>query len=447
MHTDGDDDNNNARLIDDCFFIIFEYLELPDLMNLAQVNADFYYIALYEFKRKYSDRVLDISDVKNAPKPLINQIFDDKQSEQVDQIEKVYSMSENNEYISIRDYSFALKTIKYFGCVLKHFEMNNKRFSSKVVKNVFQHLNKHSVRSLVQLIVGHTNVELLGELKGPFPELNDFTYIENDERPFDILPKRLAVSEKFPNLRRFSFWNTVGTRDTIFPIEHIRHLEYVNIEYDSVVEKKNRINKFLKQNSHIRQLDVAGFPKDYIVKINSLVPNLVELAFETDLIDIKKPIHFEHMTSFNLRCVNVESLGSISFGNLQEFQMIYNPDTFYKYNEFFRNNRNLTRFTFEFSPRYYYEWENQVAAQLDILPPSVVEITLNSGPFRLKMETIVSILGRRENLMKFKFMTRSRVLPYLHLENELGTKWNITTFGTDTTFYEGLELTRKNQIF
>lgn len=427
-------------------FMIFKHLELSDLVNMAEVNAVFYYVALYEFKRKYSHQMFSHSELKGAPKPksLIEKVLHDGTEEFVfpayDNVEVI--QTKKFQFIKLNDYQLLLKTIKYFGCLLKRFNSNEVRLDKNAVKVIFQHLNKYSSQSLIRLAIHFADVELLTELKGPFPNVTEFKFTANSERVFDFNPKSLIITKKFPNLRRFSFFNGVGVRDTVFPNEHFPHLEYVRIEYRDGSEKRSRISKFLFQNPHIQHLKVVGFPGDYIMKIHSILPNLEKLTFGADIpnssIDIKKPIHFEHLKSLHVHCSHVRGMRYISFSNLEELQIHYSPVLFHHWNGFFRNNHNFTRLIIKFVSEFYTQCEDQISLHLNGLPSNIVEITIMEEWYFLTKETIVSILQSRPNLMKLTYIAKRDIQ---HLKDEIQTDWNIRSL-VNLDREIGLEFTR-----
>lgn len=429
-----------ATLNDDCFYQIFEFLDLFDLVNMAEVSALFYDIALYEFKQKYSNHPLGISTLENTPKSFLDKIFGkgDKNSAK---LEHMFTFEKQYQYYRLLDYQFALKTLKYFGGVIKEFEMRHNNLNDNVIKTVFQHLNKYSARSLAGLHIGTTKLELLNELKGPMQKLNTFSFGEDDSRKREFNPRWL-FREKFPNLRQLIFLNWKGNSDNVFPIEHFPHLEYVKIEFDWNLDNPNRINKFFKINPQIRHVDLVGFPADYIVNIHSFIPKLEKLTigreWRRDSIEVTKAIHFENMKSFNVLCKDVESLENISFSNLQELRIVY----FYsrsigQWEQFFQRNHTFTHFEVT-------EAHDLPLSTIDKLPPSVNEITLNYKQHRFNKETIIHALETCGNLMKLTCKNNVEIQDVVF---ELEDDWVITTPDDLDEGRNGLQFTRKIEDF
>lgn len=408
---------------------------------MAQVNSDFYGIALYEFKRKYSHQWLIINNPQNIPKPFFGKIIHDKN------VDDMFIFNETLQNVLIKDYELTLNTLKYFGCVIERFDMTVNRLDDKMRKTIFQHLTKYSARSLIEFKVANIKVKWLDELVDPFPRLIEFTYIDNLQRALNLLPGKLVISKKFPNLRRLKFLNWIGDRDEIFPIEYFPHLEYVCILFNEKLTKKNRINKFLKQNSHIRHVEVIGFPADYIVKIHAFVPNVEKLTIGNvrgyDSIDIAKPIHFENLKSLHVLCQKVKSLEKISFSNLQDLRIFFNPNSLIQWEQFFQRNHTFTHFEINQPYSSSSDWTTQIDNQLDGLPPSVVEITLNSAGYHINRENILHILERRENLIKLTCKSYT-FIEDVNLGIELERTWNITTPDDLYHGWKGLQFTRKN---
>lgn len=441
-----------TKLIDDCFYLIFEYLDLPDLVNMAQVSAELYKIALYEFKQKYSHALLRVGILMNPPKSFIGSLLENIGLSQLTS-EKTLQRSISNftfdavaQRMLINDYSLLINTIKYFGCLIHRVDMRKNVHDANAVKPIFEHLNKYSARSLIQLQVGHVKIEWLDELKGPFANLDEFTFNDSYEPSSEFRPKRLMIRKKFPNLRRLLYVDWIKGSDIVFPDEHFPKLEYVSIEWKLILSDYRMINKFLEQNSRISHLEVIGFPSDFIVKVHSLVPNLEKLTIDNthreSSIIVREPVHFEHLKSFIVRS-EVVPLESISFGNLQELRIVYNPDSVDKWNQFFRKNRNLTRLEIEQSHSSQIRWSNQFVNQLNGLPASVAEITLVSESYPVAIETIVGILGRRGHLIKLTYKAATSISKS-ELREKIGNNWNIKTPDNLDEGWSGVQFTRRN---
>ena len=242
------DDNSTERLNDDCLMIIFKHLDLPDLMNMAQVNAELYYIALYEFKRKYSQSFLAVGILMNPPRSFMENLLESTgkmlhltNEERLQRTFSKFTFDTVAQRVIFNDYPFLINTIKYFGCLIKRVDMKENMLEANVVKPIFEHLNKYSARSLIQLKVGRMKIEWLNELKGPFPKLDEFSFSDSHERSFEFNPKRLTISEKFPNLRRLLFVNWIRESDTVFPDEYFPKLEYLKIQWVVILKENNTV--------------------------------------------------------------------------------------------------------------------------------------------------------------------------------------------------------------
>lgn len=429
--------DDNIPLNDDCLYLIFEHIELSGLLKMAQISAKFYTIALYEFKHKYSNQLIRIKDEL-------------KWHNYGGYLEQMYSnYTQTDQFILFEDYEFLIDTLKYFGCLVKRFQVF-KFEDGNVIKSIFSHLNKYSIGSLVELIViDIENIAWLNEFKRPFPKVHKLSLFDNDYRPAFPASKlefSKDISRKFPNLRQLSYYNRRGF-DNAFPNEYFPHLEYAIIEFSFPLANRVRIDQFLKLNPHIRSLEVANFVDDYIIKIHSFVPKLEKLSIcdgSTDSINIKRPIHFEHIKSFHAFCYHVKSLTNISFSNLENLGIVYSPELYVNWNEFIQNNRNITRLEIDLASNSYFtgEWENDMIDHLERLPSSIIEITLISRHQQLDKYTVVGILKRRQNLMKFTYKTTENIGTE-ELRNELETNWNTTILDNLGGGLTGLQFARK----
>lgn len=431
--------DDSMPLDDDCLYLIFEHLDLSDLLNTVQVNARFRSIATFEFKRKYSHQRFCVENaLKNRPKTFLERFIRDDDDENMGDN---YTLdAQKPHHILFRDYKFLSSTLKHFGCVIKRFKLENQLQNDGVIESILQQLNKYSAPSLIELELYKIDIKWLKALNGPFPKLEEFNF--HDSYNTLIGTKlSLVITKKFPNLRRFSLFSYNGLEpvvlnsdgcDTLVPIEYFPNLEYVSIGFKPVCQwkKNHRIDRFLKLNPQIRSLEMTG-DADYIVKIHSIAPNLEKFTIEfgrgDGSIDIKEPIHFEHMKSLHVLGHDIDPLANITFSNLQELRIVYNPRAFNQWNEFIQNNPNVTRFEIDLDASFQ-QFDIEVLIRMILrLPLRITELTINyKASIRFDKEIIGGILNRRQNLIKFTYKTQDKIQREKELRIELESDWNIT---------------------
>lgn len=394
----------------DCLYLILEQLDLPSLVNVAQVNAQFYYLTQNVFKRKFSHHIR-VEHLENTPKSMANILIENTETfishalgnhERLPSKSNVYS--KYGEIDVIRDYQLLLNTLKYFGGVIQKFEMVRASLEPSVIKTICTYLDKYCASSLIQLNVGVTKEYWLDALKGPFKNLNEFTFDAGHEK----VPRRsktVSVSEKFPNLRRLSLNNYHRKKSAIYLNGQLPQLEYLSIA--NVDQSDNEFDKFLKENPSILSLEITGFPKNFISTIHRFLPNLENLTIGRHgfdgYIEIDEPIHFENLNVFHLRSYDPRTLTKISFSHLQELLMYYENDEVNKWIEFFKMNHTFTRFHI-YEETHLDDIDSKMLNLINELPESVVDISIVSYS-GLEPETIAQIIESRENLMKFQLTT------------------------------------------
>lgn len=385
--------------------MILEELELPDLVNMAQVNEGFNHLSRFVFKQKYAHHVL-VDDIENVPgefgENLLNRFGIFALGMRLPR--KATSWSSENGVFKLHDYWLILNTLKYFGNLIQKFEiqssMPNKR--DKVRRVIYDHLTKYCASTLVQLDLGTVRDIWFDTLKGPFTRLEELIFDKAYIFYIGITAKTLLVAQKFPNLRRLTMKNGFSSTTPLILDGFVPHLEYLNIE-----RNVNSIENFIRQNPHIRSLELTGFPSDYINIVHEHLPNLESLTIHTDQsedsIEINRPIDFEHLKVLHSHCYYINSLTNISFSNLEELLMFYKHQEVNQWIQFFgMNQTTFTRFILYDYNHVDFYFAFDIQRLVDALPQSVDEISIYKMHF-LNAETIVRIIESRANLRKILF--------------------------------------------
>lgn len=413
---------------DDCLFVIFEQMELDQLVNMTQVNARFYNLARNVFKRMYSHHIR-INRLDNAPKISIMGQWMEYQfgSHALGVRTPVpYNGRASIKFdgiVQIFDYHLLLNTFRYFGDVIQSFEIQGGGIEPNVLKNLYAHISKYCASTLVRLDLGIFKDKRLETLTGPFTNLEELIL----DISHKIRTVKISLSEKFPNLRRLTLTNWKRQQALLILDGQLPYLEYLNIESAKGGSEHLAFDGFLQQNPTIRQLRVSHFSKDYIETIHRLLPSLEHLTIDggLDQNEIVDPIHFEHLKVFHYRTYRPKSLTKISFSHLEELLMYYDRESYYQWIEFFRMNHTFTRFYVD-EDFDAIDFEQNIQRIVNALPPSAIDITMNSYS-GLDIKTITKIIQSRDNLMTLQYSTPNDIDD---IEDELtttfGKSWNIT---------------------
>lgn len=231
-------------LNNDVLFIIFNQLNLMDLINVASTNSLMSSIAAQAFRHKYQDYRLDL-----GPMEIRNFIPREDTPKKC---------------IQLTSYQLTLSALQHFRNEITRIYLFE-TFSSDILKKF---------------------TEPLDAFEKVFEVSIDMSQNENNIPAFNRL---------FPQLRRLNlnYKSIVNTSFEDFEFPNLEHLS-VHVEIPAWSENE-KIVKLLRKNQQIKSLKLNGFPSQYIHKINVWLPNLENMTFCNQEIDIEKVLRMKNV--------------------------------------------------------------------------------------------------------------------------------------------------------
>lgn len=388
--------------------MIFENLDLPDLIYKAEVSKKLSHVFADVFRRKY---------LKNRTLRLNNPFL----SCGVDYPMDKYSIYINDDEFSITDYAPALKVLKHFGHVIKKlaFQCNTlleSRFPAMI--EIIQHVNTYCSDSLIELkILTHVDIFFPTIFK-PFPSVESVS-IRGDCKSYDS--PTLRMEQIFPAIRnlRIGFDKVDGNA-----IDR----RFVNLENlhafiwsggDGI--RKEHVEAMVRKNPQIKRIGLEYGPRSLLKFINQHLPNLDELYIEScsnDSEDVS-PIVFENVEIFTVISWDSERVPeNIHFPNLVEF----NANSFAGHSEKWIDIvHNTTRDSSKFKKlkvwKDGYDKKHLSNGQLDKL----AERELNLDEIRIKLGQDVT----DDTILKFVAINQNTKIIHLSRDNPENSFQNV----------------------
>lgn len=320
----------------DCIIHIIENLNLKDLISMAQVNSNIYYLAIDVFRRKFSKKRIVIYNyfVEDEPKEdmpgfikeaLIRLGFFKKRL-----IDPVYNVYDESIEI-LKDSRMSLDLLKLFGSFVKSLKLviANAELSGPI--KLIQCVNKHCSKSLIDLELEISGGNTFQYIKIPFLNLEHLSL--RDFIP-NIGKNDQQMNQHFPALRTLSVTplRMIGN----YIICHLPNLEHLIIDMNYC----DVIDEFLKNNSHVKSIELTQATSQSLQSVNAKLSNLVYLKVgEFDM--MREEIQFDNVKKFIAKNACPKN---ITFPKLQELRVQFESCRFEDWIFFLKNHKQLNHF-------------------------------------------------------------------------------------------------------
>lgn len=361
----------------DVLLLIVEFLSLPELLHLAEINDGLNSIASDVFRRKYRNYEIEVLRLANG---------DDVE-------ERFHLYAINHKQIEITDYHMALKVFEHFGRAIRKLSIsaNMCKHHSIVID---QMINRYCSESITHLDLGFIEENTLQQFTAPFKAVESFTcYIYKEIQPAKILP----FDKLFPKISHLKLTLSADIEYTFIDCElpHLQHLD-VNLDYDRANKRGKQIEGLLRKNKQIKSIEIRDFPTDYIKEIKYYLPNLENLTLNE--FDIRnETIQLENVKHLKLRTSHPKSIDKLSISSLESLDFMYKEELFGEWVSFFRNHSFLG--ILHITTCNYLNVEHFMELMAEV--SHLVEMKLKTIGY-FSAETIVKIIRNFKQLMTFE---------------------------------------------
>lgn len=374
-----------AHLAPEVQMLIFEELNLTDLINVAQTNTYFHHLAAEIYRHKFQHKIIKIERKSN---------FD----------ARPIQIQENS--ITFSTPTMAEGFLRVFGLLVTKIMLSDMKVNIEDAKRISKIINEFCSNSLRQLELRNSPMQIWNELKEPMKNVENLTLFNKFE-----ISENVNLTKLFPSLRRLSleFINShdIHTFDAHFP--HLKHLTHAyfacetNSEQDLVnlCRMNPQIHSLnLKYSSYV-SLKIAGENLKNLTILKIYWPVWTGAREEAD------ELRFENVRKLVLEAVQYIPV-QVTFPQLEEMKVHFFPLLNDQSIEFLGRNNGLRKLDI-----------SNIALDAHILKlvnvlPNLIELSLDCGR-DVSSKSIISFAQQHDNL---------KMIHLKYVDKSLGEKLN-----------------------
>lgn len=375
----------NTKLNDvflDVLLIIFDQLELPELIYLGATNKKFHTIAEGVFNKRYRGFRVRITNTRESSR------------------KEIYKIEKYMKRIEIRGLQLAIDIFKYASKWIPKISIDNDKYHKGERKTINQIVNKYGSESLTYLDLDTIANDTFEDFALPFKAVDELHLMVEDSVPSESVD----LGRFFPNLRRLhvTFATDLNSNlvDSVLP-----RLEYVNVG-SSIFHSRNntlrhqQFETFFAKNKQISSIKFWDIPSDRLKTVNELLPNLQEI--ELSGFNINETVQFENVKKLHLPSTKTSAVKYLTFPKLEFLDADYDSSSEEYSTElrtFLQKHQNLSSLELHLSGRRTVEHE--LVDFISFLP-NLVEFKVFCAQ-GADTDLIVQIIQNHKNLVKFQF--------------------------------------------
>lgn len=408
----------------DCVFLIFEQLELPELINVAQVNEEFSTFAASVFFRKYSQLQVVIYESFLLPldeRELLNVVemrIDTDTIEQVNKGLQNRALKFSKTQIVLENGDLILKIFKHFGHMIKKFKFMT-HSSAQPLQSEFigKLISKYSSESILDIEFENNAEIVLDHITKPLINVENVTFIE-------VNLSCSRSNELFRNAHRLSLFSLADSDLANFDY-HMPNLKHVEMERLSAQHNSSAFPDFIVINPHIRSLSLYGASSEFVRSVSVHLPQLETLTLSTFELQ-NGDIQFENVITFaiGLRAGYFTSPKNLHFPRLQTLHMQYKQKRFVEWLDFLREHNHLRQLfleTYEMNDSHF----QQLTANLSNLVKMTIIHEKNRHQYQaLTTNAIAEFLRSHDKLQQLNVLINYPRNSKDELQEQLKHEWN-----------------------
>lgn len=389
------------NLVNDILLHIFNHLDFDDLIYMSATNSKFNRIAEAVFLQRYADYELRIiSSAKFGQRP------------------KFYVSEGLEKFIEIPEAEWIEDVFKYVGKWIHKLKIESDNMFN--VTKLIDELITYTSESLVELDLNYIDWDTFESFTMPLNALEELRFSVDETVPSASM---LPLNQLFPLLRRLFVSIYVDLDYNLLDVhfERLEHLEAVINYYDAKEQQIQNFECLLRKNPQIRSISLQNYPRDYVTRLNRLLPNLENLTLY-EFGDLKEAVHFENVKHFRILETAPSTLEKLTFSRLESIDMEFNDDDFAEWLTFFKNLRNLSKLSIHGAM--------EITQLLEITSEllNLVELEIDTdGYMYVSAEAVIQIVHTLEHLVQFSFPAESfeEFASIKMIRNLIGNEWRI----------------------
>lgn len=286
----------------DVQIMILEQFSFMELLSLADVNRHFQYVVEEIMKGKFAQKSVILGCPYHS-EALLSTAYE---CETEDRVEISYvSVAQ----IVLARFGHLILNLK----ILHHYDL----YHTNETKKVFELVNLHCSKSLIQLDILNKNTDAFAEFKQPFEKV-EFLRLDGSFKTLDNT--NLTFTEIFPSLRGIALL-AIGPSSTNVFDEAIPRLEALQTENGNQ-HRTNTIKKIIQKNPQIRDLAVQNIKSELLKFIADRLPQLehLELDMYDEGVSGNDTLKFENLKSLKMKGSRHTLPANVVFRDLEDFE-------------------------------------------------------------------------------------------------------------------------------
>ncbi|XP_055306262.1 uncharacterized protein LOC129570610 isoform X2 [Sitodiplosis mosellana] len=407
-------------------------LDLKNLLDIAETNYRLSALAADVFRQKYANCTVEIDNDRSLS----------SESNAIKEINQ-FPVLMDEWTILVFGLNVSLKLLRNFGPAIQKLTIHNQRFwvnEEEHEQTIMGFVNEYCAQSLIKLDLQITNPDTMKKLTGPFTNVEELgCNVIASDIPEITTHNHATLNKFFPNIRNLTL-SIKSNTNTGF-VGSLPQLKFLSLRGDTITPQTISDTRYtqhlMNRNPQIKALKLVFYPPNFVRVVKLYLPDLESLSlWFFDLGNDR--VHFEHVKSFELLSGIGGSPLKISFKQLEELRMWYQPRYAQEWIEFLMMNTHLKRVHVEDYG------DNESTLDLESLItqlPNIEDISILSykSPH---FGTVVKFIETHERLQKFKYGSKNfDEHDIQYLKKEFSKKWTISDFNG---YYSGLLFERKN---
>lgn len=443
--------DNKSKFTDlnaDCTFLILEHLKFADLLNVAEVNAQFSMVAADVFRLKYSHYQIEVSDDFSQPNDKLNKPYEllsvaglKIDTDTIGRVLRRIGLQKEihdepklflyGTSIILDDYNAILNTFKHFGHLITRIKLIYYTYRDFQLNVIGSLISKYSSESLVEFECENCGLKTLASITKPVINVETVTFSESF---VGDASGTLSLSDSFPAIRRLNLDLRSGKGFSYFVCQ-MSHLDYVSLSEIPFTfgTTDDSFENMIMKNPQIRDIDLFDISPEFVPKVVAHLPQLENLTLSHFRL-WNGSIEFESVKRFAMDCeYNSGSPKNLHFPNLHTLSIEFNKRQFGEWLDFVTEHNHLKELHLKHAQLSDSQFQ-QLTANLQ----NLVDMTLwyLSGRFEsvaLGINVIVEFVKSHKQLKQFNVINYPKSSRET-LQEQLKHEWNTKVIGNGLSF-------------
>lgn len=387
----------------DCLEEILSFLDLEDLLNVADTNRRLHRAAGFVFDQKYRKKQLYLSPFS---------------------LTTVENLTFDEEFICIVDIQYCLRFIRCFGPSISQVAIECTDDDEGCCTELFRYVNKYCANSLIELNVEGCDKSIFDRMHQPFEKIEEISFQ-------NCALNQLKLNEYFPQVKRLSLNRSrINSQYIAVNLPHLEYFQYagnIDNELPEHVTMEN-FEQFIRLNPQLESITIDGFW--YVERLRYMSEHLHRLEElrvtmfnrSTDVSDTKE-IRFKSVKKFELLWCSFDLFPGIalSFDQLEVFRTVGIPYNYLL--DFVQKNQTISTLKI-LSGRHNGSLNIENIIEIAKALPSLTNLDVSSANENgISIDKAYRLTIELKQLQKLSFLARNEP-DAVNSHTKLGSEWH-----------------------